>query len=79
MSETEKLLRKISKYERDKLLAIIDSLDSEGERRLLEPIKLKGTELYRIRAGKFRIIFHIENNKAITDAVRLRNEKTYKF
>lgn len=79
MNETEKLLRKISKRERDELLAIIDSLDNEHERKLLQPIKLKGSDLYRVRKGKFRIIFHLEHGVAITDAVRFRNEKTYKF
>ena len=79
MNETEKLLRKISRRERDELLAVIDSLDIESERQRLQPIKLKGSDLYRVRVGRFRIIFHIENGIAITDAVRLRNEKTYKF
>ena len=79
MNETEKLLRRISKRERDELLSIIDSLDNEHERKLLQPIKLKGSDLYRVRKGKFRIIFHLERGVAITDAVRFRNEKTYKF
>ena len=79
MNETEKFLRKVSRRERDELLALIDSLDVPHERELLQPIKLKGSELYRIRKGKFRIIFHFEKGRAVTDAVRLRNEKTYKF
>ena len=78
MNETEKLLKKVSRRERDELLAIIDALSNASERALLEPIKLKGTDLYRIRKGKSRIIFHIENKIAIVDAVRFRNEKTYK-
>ena len=78
MNETEKLLRKITKHERDELLALIDSLNIKAELSLLHPSKLKGSDLYRIRKGKFRIIFHFENNKAIIDSVRFRNEKTYR-
>lgn len=78
MNETEKLLRKISKKERDELLALIDALDIKKERDLLHPIKLKGTDLYRIHKGKIRIIFHFQDGNAITDSVRFRNEKTYR-
>lgn len=79
MNETEKLLRKITQKERDELLVLINSLEVKDERDLLQPIQLKGSKLLRIRKGKFRIIFHLENDKAIIDVVRLRNEKTYKF
>lgn len=78
MNETEKLLQKITKNERDELLALIDSLNSKPELDQLQPIKLKGSGLYRIRKGKFRIIFHFENGEAVTDSVRFRNEKTYR-
>ncbi len=79
MNETEKLLRKASKFDREVLLRIIDSLDDPKAREQFSPIKLTGTELYRIRKGKFRIIFHIEKGRGVVDAVRFRNEKTYKF
>ena len=80
MNETEKLLRKILQHERDVLLAAIDSLDIPHERALLMPVKLTSSKnMYRVRVGKFRIIFHLENNVAVVDAVRLRNEKTYKL
>lgn len=78
MHEIEKLL-KISQSERNDHLVIIDSLDIKNERKRLQPIKLKGSNVYRIRVGRFRIIFHMENGVATTDAVRLRNEKTDKF
>ena len=78
MNETEKLLREISKRERDELLRIINSLDTQKEREQYFPIKLTGTDLYRIRKGNFRIIFHIEKGRGIVDAVRYRNDKTYK-
>jgi mRNA-degrading endonuclease RelE of RelBE toxin-antitoxin system len=78
MNETEKFLRKITKHERDELATLIDALDNKVARDRLHPIKLKGGEFYRIRKGKFRVIFHFENNHAITDSVRFRNEKTYR-
>jgi mRNA-degrading endonuclease RelE of RelBE toxin-antitoxin system len=78
MNETEKFLRKITRQERDVLLALIDSLDIKAERDLLNPIKLKGSDFYRVRKGQYRIIFHLENNKAVADSVRYRNEKTYR-
>jgi mRNA-degrading endonuclease RelE of RelBE toxin-antitoxin system len=78
MNETEKFLRKIKKHERDELAALIDALDSKEARDHLHPIKLKGGEFYRIRKGKFRVIFHLENSHAVTDSVRFRNEKTYR-
>lgn len=80
MNDTEKLLRKISQRERDVLLVAVDSLDIPHERALLMPIKLTGSKnMYRVRVGKFRIIFHLKNEAAVVDAVRLRNEKTYKL
>jgi len=78
MNETEKLLRKISKKEREQLLLIISSLDDASVRDSFRPLKLKGRDIYRIRSGKFRILYHFENNQAIVDSVRFRNEKTYR-
>lgn len=79
MNETEKLLRKISKRERDELLHIINSLDDPAARAQYSPVKLTGTNLCRIRKGKFRIIFYIEKDRGVVVAVRYRNEKTYKI
>ena len=79
MNETEKLLCKISKRERDELLHIINSLDNPIARAQYSPIKLTNSNLYRIRKGKFRIIFYIENDCGVVVAVRYRNEKTYKL
>ncbi len=78
MNETEKLLRKRTKKERDELLALIDALDIPEALSQLHPEKLRGSDLYRVRKGKFRIIFHFANGKAVTDSFRMRNEKTYR-
>ncbi len=44
----------------------------------LDMIKLKGTDMYRIRSGDYRIIFHYEKKETVIDSIQLRNEKTYK-
>jgi len=78
MNETEKLLRKISRREREQLLVMLDALDDAHARAAFHPIKLKGRDMYRIRSGHFRILYHLENGQAVVDSIRFRNEKTYK-
>jgi mRNA-degrading endonuclease RelE of RelBE toxin-antitoxin system len=79
MNKLEKLFKRISHKEREALLSVIDELLQGGDIRHLKPIKLSGLELFRIRKGDFRIIFHIESGRVIIDSIRLRNEKTYKL
>ena len=80
MDKTQKLFNKMSPKQRDELLEIVDALGEKRTRDLLRPIKLKGTDLYRVRNGRFRIIFHLTNTgEAIIDSIRMRNEKTYKL
>lgn len=79
MNKIEKLFRKLSSKDREALLSIIQTLLSEGNITHLRPIKLAGLELYRVRKGDFRIIFHKEGSRCIIDSIRIRNEKTYKL
>lgn len=77
MNELDKLLRKVSPRDKVVLRQIIHTLligKTEGFR--IE--KLEGGDLYKTRKGDFRFIFHYEQNNIIIDAVRLRNEKTYR-
>lgn len=78
MNKIEKLLNKISKKDREALLLVIETLLTQNNISRLKPIKLKGLELYRIRKGNFRIIFHKEHGELIIDSVKVRSEKTYK-
>jgi mRNA-degrading endonuclease RelE of RelBE toxin-antitoxin system len=79
MDKIEKLLRKISKKSREKLFIIIEKL-LKKENKSLNIKKLKGTSFYRLRSGRFRIIFHYEgkNREIVIDSIKIRNENTYK-
>ena len=77
MRKIEKLLDKLNKKERMSLLEAIKSLFSETAERL-DVKKIKSTNFYRLRTGRFRIIFHHDGEKIIVDDIRIRNENTYK-
>lgn len=77
MDKIEKLLRKICEKERILLKEAIKSLIT-GETKGMNIIKIKDTDFFRIKKGKFRIIFHYNNDNVIIDSVKLRNENTYK-
>lgn len=76
MNKIKKLLRKISKNDRDRLRDLLAGIVN-GDKKI-KTVKIKNTDFFRVRFGKFRIIFHHENNEMIIDSVKLRNEKTYK-
>ena len=78
MNKIEKLLRKINEKERDALLVILEELLTSKNTKHLQPIKLQGLDLYRIRKGSFRIIFHKEHGEVVVDSIKVRNENTYK-
>ena len=76
MDKIEKLLRKISNKDRERLLKIIDKL-LRGEKKNLDIKKIKDAEFYRLRSGRFRIIFHKEEKDIIIDSIKLRDKNTY--
>ena len=76
MNKIEKLLRKINKKDRDALLSILEELLTSKDTRHLKPTKLQGLDLYRIRKGNFRIIFHKEHGEIVLDSINVRNENT---
>lgn len=77
MNKIEKLLKKISKKDRDALRIAIEEIISEDDITHLKPIKLEGLELYRIRKGNFRIIFHKEGPVFVIDSIKIRDDTTY--
>ncbi len=78
MDKIEKLLLKISKKDRMRILVTLKNLRM-GNLSGLEIQKVKRTHFYRIRVGVYRVIFHYDyDNEIQIDAVRHRNEDTYK-
>ncbi len=77
MDKIEKLLRKISKKQRENLLSIIEKLLNNNKKGL-DIKKIKKTDFYRLRAGRFRIIYHKEDKEIVVDSIKLRDESTYK-
>ena len=77
MDKIEKLLRKINKKERERLLDIIKKLIKKDTKDL-NIRKIKNTDFYRLRSGRFRIIFHFGEKETFIDSIKLRDEKTYK-
>ena len=75
MNKIAKLLKKINSPDRDVLLALVQKLVS-GDKSL-QFIKLKNSDFYRLRQGKFRIIFH-KSNGIVIDSIKMRNDNTYK-
>ncbi len=79
MDKIVKLLRKVTKKERQRirrLMILIERKQWDG----LDMSKLTGTRnKYRARKGRFRFIFHLTRDaKVIIDDVRVRQEDTYK-
>jgi len=76
MDELEKLFRKLSKKERQMLVQY--SIDLENDPAGFSVTKLKGSDFYRARKGRWRFIFHYEGKDIVIDNIRLRDEKTYR-
>lgn len=78
MNEIEKLFRKINKKDSIVLRDDINSL-LQKKTQSSNIKKLQGSDFYRLREGKFRIIFHYDSkDEVVIDAVRLKGEDTYK-
>ena len=73
-----KLFRKITKKDRKILLVIIGQLARKDEAIWRHAKKVGGSDLYRLRKGRFRFVFHLEGREIIIDSVRLKNKNTYK-
>ena len=76
MDKLAKLFRKLAPKERAQLLAYSKQLEVSVSGFNVK--KLKGSDFYRGRKGRWRFIFHYEGNEIIIDSIRLRDEKTYR-
>lgn len=79
MDALDKLLKRSSQRDQVLILTALREIRDPSTRNTLDIKKLAGKDFYRARKGKFRIIFHLNGEHAVIDAVRLRNEKTYKL
>ena len=78
MNRIEKALKRLSAKERIGIKQILQKL-SVGNIKELDIKKLKGREdIFRIRKGKLRIIYHIRKDLSISIlAIELRSNTTY--
>ncbi|MBI2551241.1 hypothetical protein HYV73_02740 [Candidatus Uhrbacteria bacterium] len=79
MNDLEKLLERMPTKDRRRVLAIMTGL-MEGKLATLRIEKLKNSSFYRIRTGRYRIIFSLNRHTKFIkiEDLRLRNEATYK-
>jgi len=79
MNKINKALRKLPAKEREAIEIILQKIEDKSFGNL--DIKaLKGYKnIYRVRKGRIRIIFEIDNRKTTILGVENRSEKTYKF
>ena len=79
MDRIQKLFSRLSPKERLQLQSFIDDLLESGSFRDAHAKKLKGSDLFRARKGRFRILFHYDQSRTmIIDSIKIRNESTYK-
>jgi mRNA-degrading endonuclease RelE of RelBE toxin-antitoxin system len=76
MDELKKLFRKLTAKERAQLKRYSNELQHDPAG--FNVVKLKGSDFYRARKGRWRFIFHYEGKAVVLDNIRLRDEKTYR-
>jgi mRNA interferase RelE/StbE len=73
-----KQLEKIKGETRGRIVEALHILQDEGFSKGLDIIKLRGSKNhYRIRVGKYRILFELASNKTITVYAILPREAAY--
>jgi mRNA-degrading endonuclease RelE of RelBE toxin-antitoxin system len=79
MDRLEKELRKLSRKELERVEAVLAQVE-QGEVDSLQVKRLRGHAcLYRVRIGRLRIIYTVdENGSIVLRAVRRRNDHTYR-
>ena len=77
MDDLEKLLKRANENDRRRILSVLTQLRA-GKVEGLRYQKLKGSDVHRIRVGRYRILFSFTKTQGIRiEDVKLRNEKTY--
>lgn len=75
MDELQKLFRKLTKKEKSQLSEYAKQLQTNPTG--YNVTKVKGSDFYRARKGRWRFIFHYDKKDVVIDNIRLRDEKTY--
>ncbi|MDO8649085.1 MAG: type II toxin-antitoxin system RelE/ParE family toxin [Candidatus Peregrinibacteria bacterium] len=77
MGKIEKQLRAIPRQYRERVFAAVEHL-MVRDFATLDRKRLKGYEnIFRIRVGNYRIIYHDDGENIILKAIKRRNEATY--
>jgi len=69
----KKSLDKLQEQERHKLISALLGLEPDPRPRGVE--KIRGTELWRIREGDYRIVYHIDDEEKIVTVVRIGHRR----
>lgn len=80
MNAIEKLLRKIHTKDRERIIVLIEALLKDTLPLNSDIKKIQDTGMYRLRTGRFRILFYykVETHEPIIVNVTLRQKDTYK-
>ncbi|MCC6639195.1 hypothetical protein IT409_01405 [Candidatus Falkowbacteria bacterium] len=80
MDKIEKILRSLLPQEKKKILSIVTKIKSRSIKGL-DVLKLSGRDdVYRVRSGKYRIIFqNINSDEIMILAIEKRSDTTYNF
>jgi mRNA interferase RelE/StbE len=68
-----KALDKFQEQERLKLASALLKLEKEPRPRGVE--KVRGTELWRIREGDYRLVYHIDDERKVVAVVRIGHRR----
>ncbi|MBI2039112.1 MAG: type II toxin-antitoxin system RelE/ParE family toxin [Candidatus Niyogibacteria bacterium] len=79
MDSIDKEFARLTEKEKKHVRAIFVQL-KEGDQRGLNVKKIKGREdVFRVRKGKLRVIYQLQDKTVHILAIRYRREDTYKF
>ena len=69
----QKSLDRLQSQERQRISSALLNLEQNPRPRDVE--KIKGTELWRIREGDYRLVYHIDHEKKIVTLVRVGHRR----
>jgi mRNA-degrading endonuclease RelE of RelBE toxin-antitoxin system len=79
MPSLKKLLSKINKQDRESVKFLVEKIVSSDWRDLNIKKLKKYQNIFRVRKGKFRVIFSKEKKEIFIITIERRSENTYKF